>query len=71
LNPTIILWLSHQLQSVFNWENDTILPSIEILKKIAAYFSVSTDYLLGLDKRRTFDVTGLSDTQDSACAGID
>lgn len=50
-------------QSVSNWENDNILPSIEMLKKIADYFSVSTDYLLGLDKRRTFDVTGLSDKQ--------
>ena len=35
-------------QSVSNWENDNILPSIEMLVKIANFFEVSTDYLLGL-----------------------
>lgn len=39
-------------QSVSNWENDNILPSIEMLVKIANFFEVSTDYLLGLDKKR-------------------
>ena len=34
-------------QSVSNWENDNIQPSIEMLIKIARLFSVSTDYLLG------------------------
>lgn len=50
-------------QSVSNWENDNIQPSIEMLLKIAAFFSVSTDYLLGLDSRRYLDVTGLSEQQ--------
>ena len=36
-------------QSVSNWENDNILPSIEMLMKLAAVFSVSTDYMLGLE----------------------
>lgn len=36
-------------QSVSNWENNNILPSIEMLKNIALYFSCSTDYLLELD----------------------
>ena len=36
-------------QSVSNWENDNIQPSIEMLVKLSAVFSVSTDYLLGLD----------------------
>lgn len=35
-------------QSVSNWENGNILPSIEMLVKIAKLFSVSTDYLLGM-----------------------
>ena len=47
-------------QSVSNWENDNIQPSIEILMKLAEYFGVSTDYLLGLEEKRTLDVTGLS-----------
>ncbi|MCX4318055.1 MAG: helix-turn-helix transcriptional regulator, partial [Lachnospiraceae bacterium] len=33
-------------QSVSNWENDNIQPSIEMLVKLSAVFSVSTDYLL-------------------------
>lgn len=36
-------------QTVSNWENDNIQPSIEMLVRIAHIFNVSTDYLLGLD----------------------
>ena len=46
-------------QSVSNWENDNIQPSIEMLKKLADIFSVSTDYLLGLEKEEFIDVSGL------------
>ena len=52
-------------QSVSNWENDNILPSIEMLVKIAYFFEVSTDYLLGLDKKRTLDVENLTEIQIS------
>jgi transcriptional regulator with XRE-family HTH domain len=34
--------------TVTQYENDTIRPSYEVLVDIAAFFSVSTDYLLGL-----------------------
>ena len=34
-------------QSVSNWENDNVIPSVEMLERIAEYFNVSTDYLLG------------------------
>ena len=33
-------------QTVSNWENNNILPSIEMLLKISRFFSASTDYLL-------------------------
>ncbi len=46
-------------QSVSNWENDNIQPSIEMLVNLAKVFSVSSDYLLGLDNRRYIDVSGL------------
>lgn len=46
-------------QSVSNWENDNIQPSIEMLIKLSNYFGVSTDYLLGLEKNDTIDVSGL------------
>ncbi len=52
-------------QSVSNWENDNIQPSIEMLVKLAREFSVSTDYLLGLEERRYLEVTGLTDEEMS------
>lgn len=48
-------------QTVSNWENNNILPSIEMLVKISTFFSVSTDYLLELDDRQYIEITGLSD----------
>lgn len=50
-------------QSVSNWENNNILPSIEMLRKLAKFFSVSADYLLGLTDTRSLDVSGLSEKQ--------
>lgn len=50
-------------QTVSNWENNNILPSIEMLVKLANIFSVSTDYLLSLDDREYIEVTGLTETQ--------
>ena len=52
-------------QSVSNWENDNIQPSIEMLVKLAREFSVSTDYILGLEERRYLEVTGLTDEEMS------
>ncbi len=52
-------------QCVSNWENDNVLPSIEMLVRIAKFFCVSTDRLLGLDSNRTIDVSGLTDEQIS------
>lgn len=37
-------------QSVSNWENDNILPSIDVLKKICSFFSCSADYLLEINQ---------------------
>ncbi len=46
-------------QTVSNWENDNIQPSIEMLVRIAKLFHVSTDYLLGLDNIPHINVEGL------------
>ncbi len=46
-------------QSVSNWENDNIQPSIEMLIKTADFFGVSTDYLLGIEKSNLIDVSNL------------
>lgn len=50
-------------QTVSNWENNNILPSVEMLINIAIFFSVTTDYLLELDNRNYLETTGLSSEQ--------
>jgi len=35
-------------QSISNWENNVSKPDYDMLIKIANYFQVSTDYLLGV-----------------------
>ncbi len=50
-------------QSVSNWENNNILPSIDMLIRLAHFFSVSTDYILGLNQTKYIEVTGLTDCQ--------
>lgn len=50
-------------QCVSNWENDNILPSIDMLVRLAKYFNVSTDFLLGLSHDKMIDVNGLTETE--------
>lgn len=52
--------LSVTKQTVSNWENNNIQPSIDMLVKISEYFSVSTDYILGRSDKPFIDVDGLS-----------
>lgn len=46
-------------QTVSNWENDNIQPSIEMLVRLAKLFDVTTDYLLGLNNCFQLNVDGL------------
>ena len=48
-------------QTVSNWENNNIQPSVDMLIRIAGIFNTSTDYLLERDNRRSLDVNGLND----------
>lgn len=50
-------------QCISNWENGNIQPSIDMLVKIAQTFSVSADYLLGLNDKCTLDAEGLTNEQ--------
>ena len=50
-------------QCVSNWENDNVLPSIEMLVKMADFFQVSTDYLLGRAPVSPISVDGLTEEQ--------
>ena len=52
--------LSVTKQTVSNWENNNIQPSVDMLVKIADCFSVSTDFLLGRDNRVYIEAEGLS-----------
>ena len=49
-------------QTVSNWENENIQPSIEMLVRLAKLFNVTTDYLLGLDTIPRLNVEGLPTT---------
>jgi len=51
--------LSISKQTVSNWENENIQPSVEMLMRIAKLFHTSTDYLLGLDNIPSISVGGL------------
>lgn len=44
---------------VNSWEQGLSMPSPPLLVELARLFSVSTDYLLGLEPLQTIDVTGL------------
>ena len=50
-------------QCVSNWENDNVVPSVEMLCKIADFFGVSTDYLLGRSGERALEISHLTESQ--------
>lgn len=55
--------LSVTKQSVSNWENNNIMPSIEILLQLSDFFGVSTDYMLGKENEKTLNVSKLTESQ--------
>ena len=50
-------------QGISNWEKDNVLPSVEMLVKIADWLRVSTDQLLGRESEQQMDVSGLTLSQ--------
>ncbi len=46
-------------QTVSNWENENIQPSIEMLIRLSKTFGVTTDHLLGLETDARISVEGL------------
>lgn len=52
-------------QTVSNWENNNILPSIDMLLKISNLFSVSCDYLLEQHERTYLEISDLTVEQIS------
>lgn len=45
---------------ISSYELEKRQPSYDVLIKLAAFFGVSADYLLGLERERTVNVKGLS-----------
>ena len=52
-------------QCVSNWENDNILPSVTMLVRIADFFGVTTDFLLGREQSEIISADGLTEEQAS------
>lgn len=48
--------------SVNAWEMGISVPSTQYIVELSEYFSVSTDYLLGVNKTATLDISGLNDS---------
>ena len=44
------------------WEMGISVPSTQYIVELSGIFSVSTDYLLGVEKTSTIDVSGLTET---------
>ena len=47
--------------SLKNWELAVATPPLDVLVDMAMYFRVTSDYLLGLDERRSIQISFLSD----------
>lgn len=50
--------------SISGYENNVKTPSLAVLTRLASFYSVSTDYLLGLESRRMLPINGLSSSQE-------
>lgn len=48
------------------YEKGIRMPSYDILVHIAEIFNVSTDYLLGLEKKNIIDLSGLTEREIDA-----
>lgn len=51
---------------VSKYENGLGCPTFDVLIRIAAFFGVTTDYLLGVSGGKMIDVSDLSDSQIDA-----
>ena len=57
--------LSLTRSSVNSWEMGIAVPSTPFIVELARLFSVTTDYLLGLDETMTIHTDGLSEREIS------
>lgn len=57
------LWLNKSIISAY--ENEQRMPSLDVLVKLSYEFNVSMEFLLGIEKNKTVDVSGLTDEEVS------
>jgi transcriptional regulator with XRE-family HTH domain len=55
---------------ISKYENSLSYPPYDTLIKIANTFNVTTDYLLGVEKKKTINIDGLTDKQVDAIMTI-
>lgn len=55
---------------ISSYEQELRMPSLDMLIKLSYEFGVSTDYLLGLDQRKTVNVEKLTDYQIGVVSDI-
>ncbi len=51
------------VSTIASYENQDRMPSIDMLVKLSWEFNVSIEYLLGITKNRTIDVSDLTNDQ--------
>ena len=57
--------------TVSRWKNEGMRPQTEHLRKIADYFDVSIDYLLGIEKAATLSDDGYSEKKKSLLKAVE
>lgn len=62
------LWVSKALISAY--ESGSRYPSYDVLIKLATFYGVTTDFLLGIDNRKLIDVSSLTPTQLEAVEAV-
>ena len=55
------LWLNKSIISAY--ENEQRSPSLDVLIKLSYEFNVSMEYLLGIERDKILDISGLNDEQ--------
>jgi transcriptional regulator with XRE-family HTH domain len=55
---------------ISSYESGIRYPSYDVLVKMARIFHVSTDYLLGIEKKRVLDASALTDDEIEAIKNL-
>ena len=71
LNQTVLAERLGVRKSIISaYESQMRMPSLDMLVKIALEFSVSVDWLFGLERTKSIDVAGVTDEQVALLAGL-